>query len=219
MKLINTDGMAFIGPGSEWFWTALTGIVLAVTFLAIYRQLSIARSAVAREQLTSFDREWDAERMLRYRLNILVALRDGTDPIQLPEGSMQGVANFWDRTGQLARSGDIDRRVLDESVGHICQAWWRALAPSIGRWRDQDDDPHLYQDFEWLAGYSVERDRRMARSSFDERQFLTLEDRIGHVRELLHVEEALRTVILASPDVATRSLPDAPPAAASPAAI
>ncbi len=20
MKLINTDGMAFIGPGSEWFW-------------------------------------------------------------------------------------------------------------------------------------------------------------------------------------------------------
>ena len=33
MKLINTDGMAFIGPGSEWFWTAVSGIVLAVTFL------------------------------------------------------------------------------------------------------------------------------------------------------------------------------------------
>lgn len=22
MQLINTDGMAFVGPGSEWFWTA-----------------------------------------------------------------------------------------------------------------------------------------------------------------------------------------------------
>ena len=31
MKLINTDGMAFIGPGSEWFWTAVSGIVLVVT--------------------------------------------------------------------------------------------------------------------------------------------------------------------------------------------
>jgi hypothetical protein len=35
VKLINTDGMAFIGPGSEWFWTALSGLVLAVTFIAI----------------------------------------------------------------------------------------------------------------------------------------------------------------------------------------
>ena len=39
MKLINTDGMSFIGPGSEWFWTAVSGLVLAVTFIAIYRQL------------------------------------------------------------------------------------------------------------------------------------------------------------------------------------
>lgn len=43
MKLINTDGMAFIRPGSEWFWTALSGIVLAVTFPATYRQLRLQR--------------------------------------------------------------------------------------------------------------------------------------------------------------------------------
>jgi hypothetical protein len=39
VKLINTNGMAFIGPGSEWFWTALQFIALAITFYAIYRQL------------------------------------------------------------------------------------------------------------------------------------------------------------------------------------
>jgi len=39
VKVINTDGLAFIGPGSEWFWTALQFMALAVTFLAIYRQL------------------------------------------------------------------------------------------------------------------------------------------------------------------------------------
>jgi hypothetical protein len=39
VKLINTDGSAFFGPGSEWFWTALQFTALAITFVAIYRQL------------------------------------------------------------------------------------------------------------------------------------------------------------------------------------
>jgi hypothetical protein len=33
--------MAFIGPGSDWFWTALQFIALAITFHAIYRQLRV----------------------------------------------------------------------------------------------------------------------------------------------------------------------------------
>ena len=40
MKLINTDGLALMGPGSEWFWTALQFTALAITFVAIYRQLA-----------------------------------------------------------------------------------------------------------------------------------------------------------------------------------
>jgi len=39
VTFINTDGMAFIGQGSEWFWTALQFTALAITFYAIYRQL------------------------------------------------------------------------------------------------------------------------------------------------------------------------------------
>lgn len=34
MRVINTDGMALIGPGSEWLWTALQFVALAVTGLA-----------------------------------------------------------------------------------------------------------------------------------------------------------------------------------------
>lgn len=41
MTLINTDEMVLIGPGSEWLWAALTGIVLAGTGVAIYRQLRV----------------------------------------------------------------------------------------------------------------------------------------------------------------------------------
>ncbi|MBI2763288.1 MAG: hypothetical protein HYX54_05995 [Chloroflexi bacterium] len=36
---MEADGIAFVGPGSEWFWIALQFAALATTFYAIYRQL------------------------------------------------------------------------------------------------------------------------------------------------------------------------------------
>ena len=73
MTLINTEGLSFIGPGSEWFWTALTGFVLAITFLGIYRQVRLQAHASAIEQLTEFRREAYSEQMLRYGLDVMVS--------------------------------------------------------------------------------------------------------------------------------------------------
>ena len=44
MTIINTEGLALFGPGSEWFWTALQFTALAITFYAIYRQLQAQRT-------------------------------------------------------------------------------------------------------------------------------------------------------------------------------
>jgi hypothetical protein len=60
VKLINTDGMALIGLGSEWFWTAISGLVLAVTLVAIYRQLRLQRSQGAIDQLELRLLEWQS---------------------------------------------------------------------------------------------------------------------------------------------------------------
>ena len=46
MNLINTERMAFIGPGSEWFWIALQFIALSITFIAIYRQLRTQKGQI-----------------------------------------------------------------------------------------------------------------------------------------------------------------------------
>jgi hypothetical protein len=70
VKLINTDGLAFIGPGSEWFWTALQFTALAITFIAIYRQLraqhlqmrentKVLRSQAHYNALMLFSRPWE----------------------------------------------------------------------------------------------------------------------------------------------------------------
>jgi hypothetical protein len=70
VTLINNDGMTLIGPGSEWFWTALQATALAITFIAIYRQLrtqqrqirdntKLLRSQAHYNALMLFSRPWE----------------------------------------------------------------------------------------------------------------------------------------------------------------
>ena len=76
MNFINTDGMSFIGPGSEWFWTALGVIIAAVTLFGIYRQLRLQLGAGAIVQMETINKEFQSEQMSRARLAVLLALRD-----------------------------------------------------------------------------------------------------------------------------------------------
>ena len=40
-----------IGTGSEWFWTMVSGLVVAVTFIVIYRQLKAQGAANAFQRI------------------------------------------------------------------------------------------------------------------------------------------------------------------------
>ena len=132
MKLINTDGMSFIGPGSEWFWTAVSGIVLAVTFLAIYRQLRLQASQAAVEQLDAVTREFFSERMMRHQIAVLLAMQAGVDRAHLPEASAAVVADYFDKLGKLARDGHVDLKNI-EGMALIGLTWWATLEPFIRR--------------------------------------------------------------------------------------
>ena len=100
MTLINTNGMAFIGPGSEWFWTAISGLVLAITFVAIWRQLQLQRSATTFQQAIDLSREWDSEPLLRARLAVLEAQTASIDPATLPEYEAAQIGGYWERVGR-----------------------------------------------------------------------------------------------------------------------
>jgi hypothetical protein len=207
VKLINTDGMALIGPGSEWFWTALSGIVLAITFIAIWRQLSMARSVRAREENISLFQDWESERQMRYRLEILLALRDGADRGHLPEGSAAGLLNWWEGVAELARNGDLDRKVLDSGWGVQYQAWWAILSPYVREKRAEQGNPGQYADNEWLAGYMADMDRRAGLPVVDEARLGPLDVLVTRLRDRLRIEEALRTVIVVSPEAASAGMP------------
>jgi hypothetical protein len=100
VKFINTDGMAFIGPGSEWLWTMISALVRAVTFIAIYRQLAIQRGASAAEQLNQTEREYASERLNRNQLALCLAGR-----AVIPASSSCTTCATTDRLGTLPAGG------------------------------------------------------------------------------------------------------------------
>lgn len=202
MKLINTDGMTFIGLGSEWFWTALSGVVLTVTFLAIYRQLRIARDASVFQQLEASQRELTSERMLRYQLDVYVAIRDGVDPGALPLAAVNALGNFWEKYALLARHGHLNPRLLWKEYGNLIPLWWSTLAAMARRFRAEDNDPTIFEDFEWLAERLADMNRRAGYPAFDASTWAsTLPDRIVSTQDRLQVEQALRTFTLAPPEL------------------
>jgi hypothetical protein len=200
MPFINTEGLTIIGDGSQWFWSMASFLALPITGYVIYSQLRIARSASAREQMVAWDREWDSERQMRYRHEILVALRDGAERAHLPDGSATGIAVWWERVAQLARSGDQDLKALTSRYGRLCQLWWATLGPHLLRLRSEVN-PRLFGNFEWLAEHIAEMDRRAGQPALDEQVIDPLDKAIASLEGSLRVEEALRTVIVASQEV------------------
>ena len=207
MPFINTDGLTIIGDGSQWFWSMAAFLALPITGYAIYSQLRIARSLRAREQVEGFDREWASERLMRYRIALLTALRDGVDPAHLPLGSAAGLLYFWDRIGQLVRDGHLDATTLHHGYSRICQTWWENLAPGLRLMRAGREAPDLYVDFEWLAGKMAELDRTLGLPAFHPRSPIELVDDITLLEGQLRVEEALRNVTIGSPVTPTVGQP------------
>jgi hypothetical protein len=190
MTFVNTNGMAFIGPGSEWFWTAVSGLVLAVTFLAIYRQLRIARDASSYEQLVAFQNEVWSERMVRVELDVLVALRDAVPPKDLPPGAADILGGFWQVIGALARSGNLDPKLLGSGALGGVTFWWSALAAYAAWYRTAMSLPGFWGDFEWLAGRVIELDGHDRRPGWDDAEFGAFVTNL--LEDRLRIEEALR---------------------------
>jgi hypothetical protein len=201
VQLINTEGLVLIGPGSEWFWSAVSGLILAGTFVALYRQLRLQANATATDQLTEFEREWASERLMRLRLAIFLELQSGVDPARLSPGAAHTVFNFWERIGALAKAGRIDPKLLATVNGGVSEWWWTILRPYVVA-RRVELGPTFGEAFEWLNGVISKTNRDSGVYDFDkigdlDADIAALEWRIG-------LEEALRSAPVPPPAVSRR---------------
>ena len=184
MKLINTDGMAFIGPGSEWFWTAISGVVLVVTFVAIYRQLRIQAAATAIEQLDQFVTEGAGESNNRAAVEILEWLRDGNDPAYIPTRAARALGDVWEKFALLTRVGHRDPKLLWRWESDAAQGWWLMLGPRIRRRRAETGDPSILENLEWLSELMAKMDRQAGKP------VVTWESVRGDLNDFIDAHEA-----------------------------
>ena len=199
MQLISTEEMVFIGPGSEWFWTAISGIVLAVTFVAIYRQLRMTGSAAAIEQLDAILRETDTEAQDLYGLEILRAVRDGTAWADISEAAAAAVGDQWEKIATLTRLGHIDMKLLREWSPYGPQTVWLCLEANTLKGRERTGDPRSLCNLEWLAGEMAKRDRREGIAPVTMEGITRDLDRlIERYEGKVRVAQALRTATLAT---------------------
>ena len=221
MMLVNTEGMSFIGPGSEWFWTALTGVVLALTFVAIYRQLRLMGTQGAIDQLDGFRREAYSESMTRYGLDVLTALRDHDDPADIPVAAVLGLGDFWGNFATLARAGHRDPALLwrsDSSTTPQVVWWW--IQPFVVKARAEGTlGVPPYTDFEWLVGVLAEMDRAHGRPAVTRETVMAGIDHLIHLNtDLIRYQEALRSTSTGADGTPRRSEPAHSPASTHAAA-
>jgi hypothetical protein len=138
MSFINTDGLSFIGPGSEWFWTAFQGVIVALTLWGLLRQVRIQTAQKMRQDVTDLSGQWQSERMLRHRLVIATALRDGTLGEFRTAGSTRSgrsappaISGFWEELAALVRAKHLDRKMMLDLLGEAYCSSWRDLKPYV----------------------------------------------------------------------------------------
>jgi hypothetical protein len=195
--IFSNQPIVLIGPGSEWFWSAAQFVVVAITLIAIFRQVQLQASAAAIQQIDTFVKDFGSEAMTRHTLEIELALRDGVAPQNIPYGAASTIADFWEGIGYLARAGHIDRKLLREAIGNGAQWWWVALGPWARTVRDETG-PEALEHFEWLAAQLAEDDRRAGGATvYDETRIAkTLSNRIENDRGRLRIAEEARSVIV-----------------------
>ena len=103
--------------------------------------------------------DWDSERLARHKLEILVALKDGAMPEDVPDGAAGTILDFWEDPAALVRAGHVDRALVYQTF-RACRIWWIRLAPYTRRVRVESNVLGAGEDFEWLAGVMADMERK-----------------------------------------------------------
>jgi hypothetical protein len=167
----------------------LQTLVVAITLVGIYYQFRLQRAANAFDQLNRLAEQWNAEPMLRARLDVLRAVAAGREA---PEGALSLIGNYWETVASLVREGHVNARAVSETYGGAAAMWWSAVAGTTRSLRVGRQDPTIFSNFEWLAkrfsadgvkaGAPREYDRDAVRAIF-EAAIPGMEDRIRQAEE------------------------------------
>lgn len=149
MKLINADGLALIGPGSEWFWSMAQFVLIAVSLLGIYFQVRAQRASSLSEQTGEWFREWTDEAFAVTRLAVLIDLEGRKIETGLPRSSAD-IGDYFDRLGYLVAKKNLRPEDVWHNMRQAVGDWWTLLEPYLPRTRQDIGNRYLWEWFEKL---------------------------------------------------------------------
>lgn len=150
MNLINWQGSAIFGPGSEWFWSMAQFVVVVVTLGGIYRQLRAQGAANALHRIESLQGQYESERMEHIKLALALDLKYET----LSERTIAMAApllNFFVDLGNLHEEGHISVKEIGANWGRPILVWTALLTPVVERLRASQGVPDLYDSRKLLV--------------------------------------------------------------------
>ena len=199
MKIINTDGLAFIGPGSEWFWAAAQFVVVAVTLVAIYLQLRTQAAANFMQRLETLGAYWNSPRMTHARLDLALHLRyEQADLACFYKATP--ILDFFADLHNLQVEGYISVKEIAANWGQSIQVWTTLTAPLVELRRQDTKRLDLY-DLEPLnARLRAHERRRLGPLTLDpEARRIELDDAIRRATTALEQEAAWRSGAIPRP--------------------
>ena len=141
--------LTLVGAGSEWFWTMVSGLLVAVTFIVIYRQLRAQAAGNALQRIETINRQWTSTELVLARLHVLIGLHDGTLDVK-DDSRVDTVLSYFELVWDLRQRGYLDDEDVGYGLGTKVIAWWRYLEPVIGIQRSDEGDPDLWIGLEKL---------------------------------------------------------------------
>jgi len=144
MTVVNTEGLAFFGPGSEWFWAAAQFVVVVVTLAAIYRQLRSQAAANFVHRIETLGSRWDSPRMTYSRLELALHLRyEQPDLICFYKACP--VLDFFADLHNLNVEGYIGIKEIEANWGKAIQMWTALTAPVVALRRQEPGRENVYR--------------------------------------------------------------------------
>ena len=150
MKLINTEGLALIGPGSEWFWAMAQLIVVVVTLGGIYLQLRGQGAANALHRIELLQGQYQSERMEYTKLALALDLKYE----ELGNGTIakaQPLLDFFADLETLYVERHITLKEIGANWGRPIQVWFALLTPVVARMRETEGVSDLYDIGKFVA--------------------------------------------------------------------
>lgn len=159
MQIVNWEGSALFGPGSEWFWSMASFVVVVVSLGGIYRQLRAQGAANAVQRIESLQGTYDSERMAYMRLVLALDLRYEPRSDRTYEKA-RPLLDFFANLDDLNEAGYLSVAEISNSWGRAIQIWSALLAPTVQRQRELEDAPNLYDASRLLATLGAFQARR-----------------------------------------------------------